>query len=614
MKFSIQGDDLWSAELRGMSRYSTLPLGYYPGIQGSRFTNPVKGGMSWTGAGRGCSKSTGWFVIDSMASDQYGTVSAIDLRFEQHCEGRTAALHGAIHWRAPSPLPPVVGNSTVGSWRAPSPLPTSGNYLYMQSDPGESLAKGRIDLQTNATAAFSVNVQDNRLAINVHGANDWNVNLTPQAGQSQFVAGDYANLSDGALTVLLGNYGQFSPHGWVVIDSISYAAGKIVTLDLRFEELGHNGVANDGGLLHGQLHWRADQPDNFPGPSTVVPALFWKPAAGNTPSSGSYIYLENDPSDYLTDQSSYLYTPLNSLIKVTSTDHSVTVEVNGDESWRGVFVGIGNMSQIQPGYYAGQGNSMRGNPSRGNFNWSGNGRGCNDAISGVVVDKAIYSGSQLIELRLRFEQHCENEPGAARGEIRWLASDVQQPAGPAAIPSGLWRAPTGSLPTSGSYLYIYSDQGDSIGRGKTVLMTDKDTKFAATLASLSNTDPYFALSAQSSNTDAGEWYGEFQTMIGLNKFQTGFYDHVARVPFQNRAFGGLSWGANGVSCDSSIGWFAVDNAVYVGEKLTVLHVRFAQQCDGYAPQLHGELHWEAPQTVAVSRQRNPFNHALIRKK
>ena len=614
LNFSIQGNDLWSAELRGMSGFTTFQPGYYPGVHGSRFNNPVKGGMSWTGAGRGCSKSTGWFVIDSVTSDQNFNVTAIDLRFEQHCEGRTAALRGAVHWKAPSPLPPVVGNSTVGSWRAPAVPPGSGNYLYMQSDAGEALAKGLIDLQTSATAAFSVDVQDNHLAINVHGANDWSVRLAPKPGQSQFAAGDYANLSGGALTVSLGNYGQFSPQGWAVIDSISYAAGKIVALDLRFEELGNNLLANDSGLLHGQLHWRADQPDNFAGPSTPAPSLFWRPAAGNTPSSGNYIYLESDRSDFLSDQPSYLYTPLNSLITVTGTGNSVTFRVIGDEFWDGRFKAMSNANQIQPGYYAGQSNSVHGNPSRGNFSWGGNAKGCNDATSGVVVDKAVYSGSQLIELRLRFEQHCENEPGATRGEIHWMAADVQLPAGPAAIPAGLWRAPAGYLPTSGSYLYVQSDQGGLIGGGKTALMTDQDTQFGARLTAPYNTDAYFGLSAQSSKTAVGYWNGEFQTMIGLKKFQTGFYNHVARIPFQNRAFGGLSWSANGSGCNTSIGWFAVDNVVYVGEKLIVLHVRFEQQCDGFAPLLHGELHWEAPASVAVIRQRNAFNDAVVRKK
>jgi hypothetical protein len=40
---------------------------------------------------------SGWFVVDSVTYT--GTaVTAIDLRFEQHCENAAAALHGKIRW------------------------------------------------------------------------------------------------------------------------------------------------------------------------------------------------------------------------------------------------------------------------------------------------------------------------------------------------------------------------------------------------------------------------------------------------------------------------------------------------------------------------------------
>lgn len=616
LNIAIQGRELWSAELRGMSgSYNLLP-GYYPAVLGSRFDNPVKGGLSWTGAGRGCSKSTGWFVVDAVTSDQNFNVTAIDLRFEQHCEGRAAALHGAIHWVSPAltPRQPVAGNTAVGTWRAPAAeLPTSGNYLYMQSDAGEALAKGLIDLQTSATAQFSVNVQDSHLSVIAHGGHTWALSLAAPPGQTQFVKGDYAKLSGGALTVSLDSYGQFSPEGWVVIDSISYAAGKVVALDLRFEELGNNGAGYDSGLLHGQLHWRADQLDAFAGPA-AVPAQFWRPASTNTPAAGNYIYMESDRSDFIGNQSAYLYTPLDSLINVTANGNTFELSLDGDEHWNGHFAAMSNAGQIQTGYYAGLGNSGNGDPSRGNFSWGGDGRGCNAATSGVVVDKATYVGTQLVELRLRFEQHCENEPGALRGEIRWAANDTQQPSGPAALPAGLWRAPAGTLPASGSYLYVQSDAGEAIGDGKTFLMTGKDTQFFAAWSAPYNTDAYFRLSAQSTQQGAGDWTGEFQSMIGLKKFQVGFYDHVSRVPFQNRAFGGLIWSANGKGCNTSIGWFAVDKAVYVGDNLTALHARFEQHCDNLTPALRGELNWEAsPSPTGVKQGAGVRSEIVTRK-
>jgi len=76
---------------------STLQPGYYGDLSRYPFHNPAKGGLSWSGQGRGCNTLTGWFVVDS-ATYLNGSLAAIDLRFEQHCEGNSPALHGKIHW------------------------------------------------------------------------------------------------------------------------------------------------------------------------------------------------------------------------------------------------------------------------------------------------------------------------------------------------------------------------------------------------------------------------------------------------------------------------------------------------------------------------------------
>lgn len=600
---SVEGNEIWSGELRAMDAATDLQPGYYPAVHGSRFNNPVKGGVSWTGAGRGCSRSTGWFVVDSVTVANY-RVTALDLRFEQHCEGRAAALRGVIHWKDPAlmDLPPAA-NTAVGSWRAPAvALPASGNYLYMQGDIGDSLANGLIDLQTSANASFDVGVQDNRLSFNVHGVHNWSGTLMPKPGQAQFAPGDYASLSKGAFTIALDHYGYFDPLGWVVIDNISYVGGKIVALDLRLEALSINSMGNGKGLLRGQLHWRADQPDNFPGPSQLVPALFWRPATNYLPTAGNYIYLESDRSDFLGAAPAYLYTPLDSMITVSADRNKVSVNVNGDERWSGSFATMSNASQILAGYYAGLENTEFSNPARGYFSWGGDGRGCNTATSGVVIDKAVYSGSQLVELLMRFEQHCDNGAGAMRGEIRWSAYDTQQPAGPAPIPADLWRAPVATLPASGNYLYVQSDAGDPIGGGKAWLMTAQDTKFMASSTPWIGIEAYFSLSAESTNKSVGYWSGDFQAMVGVKKFQVGLYDRVMRFPFQNTAFGGLNWDANGVGCNRSGGWFAVDKAVYSGDTLVALHARFEQHCEFQVSALRGELNWEAPaKTLSVMK-------------
>ena len=80
-----------------MNTINQLQPGFYPGLTRYPFHNSVTGGLSWSGNGRGCNTLKGWFAVDSVTYVN-GTLTAIDLRFEQNCEGGTTALHGAIHW------------------------------------------------------------------------------------------------------------------------------------------------------------------------------------------------------------------------------------------------------------------------------------------------------------------------------------------------------------------------------------------------------------------------------------------------------------------------------------------------------------------------------------
>lgn len=97
LAFGVDGNDNWRGEFKGMSPLSQLVPGFYGGLQRYPFHNPTRGGLSWSGNGRGCNVLTGWFVIDSI-SYVGSALSAVDLRFEQHCEGGGPALRGKIHW------------------------------------------------------------------------------------------------------------------------------------------------------------------------------------------------------------------------------------------------------------------------------------------------------------------------------------------------------------------------------------------------------------------------------------------------------------------------------------------------------------------------------------
>ena len=82
-----------------MNSRNDLQPGYYADLRRYPFHNPARGGLSWSGEGRGCNTLIGWFAVDSVTYLD-GVLTAIDLRFEQHCGGGTPALHGVVRWAA----------------------------------------------------------------------------------------------------------------------------------------------------------------------------------------------------------------------------------------------------------------------------------------------------------------------------------------------------------------------------------------------------------------------------------------------------------------------------------------------------------------------------------
>ena len=89
----------WVGDFQAMNPLTQLKPGYYAGLERWPFHNPAKGGLSWSGNGRGCNTLSGWFVVD-LVTYTGNAITALDLRFEQRCEGFMPALHGAVRWRA----------------------------------------------------------------------------------------------------------------------------------------------------------------------------------------------------------------------------------------------------------------------------------------------------------------------------------------------------------------------------------------------------------------------------------------------------------------------------------------------------------------------------------
>ncbi|WP_374517798.1 DUF5018 domain-containing protein [Undibacterium squillarum] len=92
----------WYANFAKMNSIPQLTVGYYPDLKRYPFHNPAKGGLDWSGNGRGCNQLSGWFAVDKVKYVN-NVLNEIELRFEQHCEGATPALRGKVYWSAQNP-------------------------------------------------------------------------------------------------------------------------------------------------------------------------------------------------------------------------------------------------------------------------------------------------------------------------------------------------------------------------------------------------------------------------------------------------------------------------------------------------------------------------------
>lgn len=261
LNVGVSGNQTWSGEFQAMNGLAQLQPGYYPDLRRLPFHNPVVGGISWGGDGRGCNTLNGWFVIDSIGYEGVEVV-AVDLRFEQHCEGGVPALRGQIHWVKGDPVKPAGPQlpAPAGLWApASNALPLSGNYVYLLSDAGDFIGAGRSYLYTPANALLSVRAAAQGATVSVQGNETWSADFAGMNSITQLSPGYYGDLkrypfhnkSFGGLNWSGEGRGCNQLTGWFVVDSVTYVNNALASIDLRFEQHCEGGAA----ALRGKIHW-----------------------------------------------------------------------------------------------------------------------------------------------------------------------------------------------------------------------------------------------------------------------------------------------------------------------------------------------------------------------
>lgn len=418
----IKGDtEQWTGDFVLPSALSQFQPGTYANLGRPPFNNPLVGGMNWTGNGRGCNIVLGTFVVDSVRYAG-GQLSAIDLGFEQHCEGNAVALRGRIRWAAGDTGQPVgPSNPPPPDLWAPAPgaTPNAGSYVHLTSDPDDYLARGATTTYTQANSALSVTVVDGHVAVRILGDQTWSGDFQPMGNVSQLPLGYYRGLHDypfqnparGGLT-WYGEGRGCAATGWFVVDGVTYANGAVATLDLRFEHHCGNGVP----ALRGKIHWDANDATVPAGPVTPVPASLWAPPAGSTPATGNYVYLEADAEDH-SGQPTMTYTPSNASVTLRTDGAHLSVRVtSGSDVAPGEFQGMSVLTQLQTGYYPHLKGYPFHNPALGGLSWR---LSCGGATGWFAVDAISYAGTAISSIDLRFEQHCEGRTAGLRGKVHW---------------------------------------------------------------------------------------------------------------------------------------------------------------------------------------------------
>ena len=299
----------------------------------------------------------------------------------------------------------------------------------------------------------------------------------------------------------------------------------------------------------------------------------------------NFVQLQSDPGDYIGGGQTYKYTQASAVITQAVSGGHLSIGITGDQSWSGDFQVPSSLSRLQPGDYTDLQRYPFHDPAKGGLSWYGEGRGCNTLSGWFTVDSVSYDGDNLSAVDLRFEQHCEGGATALHGAIHWRADDTTRPPGPVnPIPADLWAPAPGATPSSGDYIYLASDPGDYVGASATYTYTAANATITAGAE-----NGYLSISVNGVQW----WFGDFQIMNTLTRFQRGYYPNLRRYPFHNPTRGGLDWAGEGRGCNTLLGWFVVDAVTYTDATLTAIDLRFEQHCEGATPALHGALHWHS---------------------
>lgn len=259
LAMGVTGEQNWTGSFVMPQGHSRIAVGPYTGL--TETGSNGGGTFNWFGEGRGCTAMPS--SVSVTRADYAGdALVALDLNFEQHCNGTAPALRGQIHWTAADATSPAgpLSPPPSGLWvPAVGATPAGGNYLYMESEFGDYIGAGTTRSLTSADGIFTVNMTGGNVNVSVSGNEFWNADFQAMDGVAPLLPGHYGSLrrfpfhnpARGGLSISGEGRGCNTLNGWFVVDAIRITDGVLDAIDLRFEQ-------HCEGLtpaLRGQLHW-----------------------------------------------------------------------------------------------------------------------------------------------------------------------------------------------------------------------------------------------------------------------------------------------------------------------------------------------------------------------
>lgn len=170
------------------------------------------------------------------------------------------------------------------------------------------------------------------------------------------------------------------------------------------------------------------------------------------------------------------------------------------------------------------------------------------------------------------------------------------------VPRDLWQPPEGATPATGSYVFLQSDAGDSIGQGQTRLFTPANAVLTAwhrnSISSLPvEAGAYVGVLVQGDES----WEGDFQGMESLFTMKPALFDRLSLYGRHSLYRGGMGWKKPGQTCRDIQGWFFVDSVTWTAnQELASVELRFEQHCNGEGAALRGKVRWSREDAASTN--------------